>query len=383
MIHLEVLEDLLSKAISNLSSKEKEYSETIIFNIDVLVENIDKNKSLVSAMVTSLLKKIIDPAQDIRLHRTDFEGGYSARSLDTNVTTPFFKQHFPKYANKESGFLSMAIRAQIPWTKKEGNRIRTRASKQFMDCFLEILDAVENKKINPKDTLMYFFEKLYQLSIQQKMIFDETINTSDFIEVININTVLSMLEKHFSMKLSSRLPVIAIYSIYQQLFKQVRRYSSKVLRPLNIHTSADKHGYGDIEIWNKDNTPFEMVEIKHNIPINRNLIFDAVKKAENTGIKRYYILTTANNNFISQEEEDYINKFILKIKRDNDMEIIVNGIFTSLKYYLRFIGDYKVFIKTYTYNLIEDSKNSTEIKESHLLVWKNILKEHEIKINVP
>jgi DNA (cytosine-5)-methyltransferase 1 len=326
-----------------------------------------------------LLKKITDPAQDIRLHRTDFENGYSARSLDTDVTTPFFKQHFPKYANKESGFLSLATRSQIPWTKKDGNKIRTRASKEFMNSFLEILDAIENKKINPKDTLIYFFEKLHILSLQQKMIFDETIETSNFIGTININSVLQMLEKHFSTdgQGTSRLPVIAVYSIYQQLFKQMKRYENKILRPLNVHTSADKHGYGDIEIWNNNGAPFEIAEVKHNISIDRNLVFDVAKKSENMAIERYYILTTAKNNFTSPEEENFINKFILKIQEETNMVIIVNGIFTSLKYYLRFIDDYKEFIKTYTQNLIEDSQKSTEIKESHILKWKRILEEHK------
>jgi DNA (cytosine-5)-methyltransferase 1 len=188
-----------------------------------------------------------------------------------------------------------------------------------------------------------------------------------------------MLNKHFETPSSSRLPVIAIYSIYQQLLRQVKRYDSKELSKLNVHTTPDKHGNGDIEIWNNDNTPFEMVEIKHNISIDRNLIVDIVKKTTNTKIVRYYILTTAKNNFVSQVEEEYINKLILRIKKDTGIEIIANGIFTSLKYYLRFIDDYKEFLHTYTYNLIEDSKNSTEIKDFHVLGWKNILEEYEIK----
>jgi DNA (cytosine-5)-methyltransferase 1 len=302
--------------------------------------------------------------------------------LDTDIITPFFKKYFPKYANKESGFLSMATRAQIPWTKTDGARIRTRASKEFMGSFLEILDAIQNNKIKPEDTLMYFFEKLHALSLQQRKIFDEAIETSDFIDVININSVLEMLHRHFESgtRGTSRLPVIAIYSIYEELFKQVKRYENKTLRPLNVHTSADKHGYGDIEIWNKDNSaPFEMVEIKHNISIDRNLVFDIVKKSENTGIERYYILTTAKDNFTSAEEEEFINKFILKIKKCNDLEIIANGIFTSLKYYLRFIDDSKEFIKTYTKNLVLDSKNSTEITEVHISEWKKILKEYKLQ----
>jgi len=236
MTHNGILENLLEQAIKNLSAKKrKKYSEIITINIDVLVSEIDKNKSLISAMVTSMLKKIDGPKQDIRLHRTDFEGGYSARSLDTDVTTPFFKKHFPKYANKESGFLSMATRAQIPWTKKDGSRIRTRASKEFMSSFLEIFDAIESKKIAPNDVLMYFFEKLHTLSLEQKMIFDETIQTSDFIDIININSILEMLYKHFETDVrgGSRLPVIAIYSIYEILIKQVKRYCDKTLRTLN------------------------------------------------------------------------------------------------------------------------------------------------------
>jgi DNA (cytosine-5)-methyltransferase 1 len=372
----EILENLLAKAIKNLSSKKsKVYSNIIVENIDVLVTGIENHKSLVSATVTSRLHKITDPHQDIRLHKKKFTNGYSARTLDTKVTTPFFKQHFQRYANKESSFLSLVTRVDVPWNLSEESNIAGR-SKNTLHCFLVLLDAVENKTIKPDETIMYLFEKLYTLSMKEKMIFEEAINSSDIIDIIDINSVLAMLRQHFSMKLSSRLPVIAIYSIYQQLFKQVKRYENKILRPLNVHTSSDKHGYGDIEIWNS-NIPYEMVEIKHNISIDRNLVFDVAKKSKNTGIERYYILTTAKRNFTSQEEEEYINKFILKIKKDTDLEIIANGIFTSLKYYLRFIDDYKEFVKTYTHNLIDDSKNSTEIKELHILEWQKILEKYK------
>lgn len=187
-----------------------------------------------------------------------------------------------------------------------------------------------------------------------------------------------MLERHFSLELSSRLPVIAIYSVYQELFKVVNRYDGKILRPLNVHTSSDKNGYGDIEVWNSNNTPFEIVEIKHNISIDRNLIFDIVKKTENTNIERYYILTTAKKNFPTLSEEKYINKLILKIKQKHGIKIIPNGIYQSLKYYLHFIEDYKNFIKMYTKNLIADAQSSTEVNENHIKEWKEILREHSL-----
>ena len=102
------------------------FPKLIIQNVDVLISHIDKNKSVISALVTSLAMKSINPEQDVRLHRTDFESGYSARSLDTAVTAPFFKLHFPKYANKESSFLTLATREKIKWTKTDGQSLKIR-----------------------------------------------------------------------------------------------------------------------------------------------------------------------------------------------------------------------------------------------------------------
>jgi DNA (cytosine-5)-methyltransferase 1 len=370
---IEVLEKIFEESI-NL--KTFTLSNDLKDCIDVLIENIDSNKSLVSALVTSLLKKIIEPQQDVRYHRVDFEKGYSARSLDTKITVPFFKKHYPKYANKESSFLTLATRERIPWTLTEGDgmKIRNKAVKQ---SYLIIFDNIE-KGTSPKQILLYLFSKLTVLSIQHQGIYDNAINETDFTSILNINTVLEMLKSHFSIPHGSRLPVIAIYSVYQEIFKQVKRYDNKILLPLNVHTSSDKHGFGDVEIWNNDNTPFEMVEIKHKIPIERNMIFDIAKKSQNTTIQRYYILTTSENNFFSDEEEKYINMFILQIKKDFGLEIIANGIIYTLKYYLRFIEDYNNFISSYTKNLIMDSKNSTEVKESHIIYWIEELKKHSI-----
>jgi len=375
----EILEKLYADALKFCNTeKNPNYPQILTDNIDILIGKIDKNKSLVSALVTSCLEKINHPSQDIRFHRTDFENGYSARVLDTKVTSPFFKKYFLKYSNKETAFLTPAIRQKIEWTMSRGQELKIR-DEAVKNSFLKILDAIENKKIKARDVIVSIFIHLYRLSAQHKIIFDETIETSSFVDIININTVLTMLDQHFQSKLSSRLPVIAIYSIYQQLFQQVKRYNGKILRPLNVHTSSDKHGYGDIEIWNADDTPFEMVEIKHNIPIDRNLIFDVVKKSENTSIERYYILTTAKDNFISAGEEEFINKFILKIQNDTGLDIIANGIRYSLKYYLRFIDGYKNFIKSYTENLVEDAKSSTEVKEYHIRLWNEILKKHNLE----
>ena len=87
----EILESIYSQAIkrSGLSSLPDRLSKCM----DVLIDKIDKQKSQVSALVTSCLQKVCHPEQDVRLHRVDFKGGYSARTLDTKITTPFFKKY--------------------------------------------------------------------------------------------------------------------------------------------------------------------------------------------------------------------------------------------------------------------------------------------------
>jgi DNA (cytosine-5)-methyltransferase 1 len=365
----EILEEHYQKAIQLVEKQNfDEISDEIKASIDIFIQKIERDKSLVAAIITSLLKKIISPEQDIRLHKIKFQNGYSARVLDTKITTPFFKKYFPKYANKETAFLNLATRADIIWSLTEGERLPLK-SKSLLLPFLHLIDKIQNSVISLENCLTYILAKLYILSQSNQTVFDVIIDTDDFSDVININTVIKMLKEHFESRYSSRLPVIAFFSVYQQLFKTVRRFEDKVLRPLNVHTSSDKHGYGDVEIWNTNGTPYEMVEIKHNIPIDRDLILDVIKKSENTTIERYYILTTYEDCFESPDEEEYINKLILKIKKERNLDIIPNGIIYSLKYYLRFVEDYHEFLKTYTEELITDAKNSTEVTISHIKIW--------------
>ncbi|GAB4447500.1 MAG: hypothetical protein Fur0028_02450 [Bacteroidales bacterium] len=354
---------------------ENSIPEVVTEKVDFIISKIGSNKSLVSALVTSFVKKIIDEKQDIRLHRTDFNGGYSARSLDTKFTTPFFKMHFPKYANKESAFLTLATREKIKWSKKEGVNLKIR-NKELKETFLNILDDVQNGNQTANIYLTAFFVALIKISQKDEQIFEIAKDQDIKKEALNINIILEMLDKHFSNKDSSRLPVIAIYSIYKVLMPFLSRYKNKKLIDLAVHTSSDKHGYGDIEIYDEQNNPFEIVEIKHNIPITRYLIFDIAKKTEKTSINRYYILTTYKAGFESVDEEKAINDLILKIKIGRNIDIIANGILTTIKYYLRFIDDYKLFLKTYTQNLINDARLSTEIKNYHIMNWTEILKEY-------
>lgn len=71
-----------------------------------------------------------------------------------------------------------------------------------------------------------------------------------------------------------------------------------------------------------------------------------------------------------------MTEYILKLKKTQGIDIVANGIITTLKYYLRFIDNYQEFIQVYTQNLIQDAKNSTEVKSFHLEQWTEILKKY-------
>ena len=375
----DILEEIYKEAqIMLKKNRVDNINATLEKDIDLLIDKIGSNKSIVSALATSLLKKIIDPKQDIRLHRMDFENGYSARSLDTRITSPFFKKYFPKYANKESSFLTLATRERIKWTIEDGNNLKIRI-KNLKKCFLDVFDQIETHNENPRNILCYLFTRLIEITNKEDLIFQIAEKTNIEIGTLNINTILTMLKEHFSIKLSSRLPVIAIYSIYEILIPLLKRYNKKKLLPLQVHTSSDKHGFGDIEIYDENNLPFEIVEIKHNIPIDKYMVFDIVKKTNGTNINRYYILTTYARGFENQEIEQLVNKFIAYVNTKRDIDIIANGIITTLKYYLRFIDNYNLFLNIYTKNLINDARRSTEIKSFHIKRWIEIKNRYGLK----
>ena len=135
-------------------------------------------------------------------------------------------------------------------------------------------------------------------------------------------------------------------------------------------------GFGDIEIYDSNGQPYEIVEIKHNIPIDKIMLLDILKKAKNTSIKRYYILTTSEPNF--KDTEKVIFNLVHQIKQKYNLEIIPNGIYTSLKYYLRLIPDLTDFLKRYTENLKKEFIKTADIKEFHINGWAKILNKYTL-----
>ncbi len=350
--------------IAQLNQQQNAWLQTIVSNRETL-------KAVLTVLITCLAKKIENPSQDIRLHKEEFEGGYSGRSFDTKFVTPFMKAHFRRLAMQESGWLTRSIEQPHAFTRDFPGKIRIEAVKVAL---LEILDDVQVNAASAEHYLIALFVLLVQYAPQKSFLHDLPPTSRE----ITIERIVGGLEEHFYSKYrvsgASRLPVIAIYSIYQTLFAPpIPRFLGKNLLPLRSHTTSDlrAHGVGDIEIVDDAGEFFEALEIKHQIQITPLLVEDAFEKFSHTPIARYYLLTTAAPHY-DPDDAQKIASVVQHIRLQHGAEVIVNGIVPSLKYYLRLVNSPVDFLRQYSQNLENEFAATTDIKEDHLKKWKAI-----------
>jgi|SRR6185312_7592044 len=71
--------------ISNISDEMMNF-------LKIITDNIDRNKGVYTVLITLIVHKLLEPAQDIRLHQSKMENGFSARTIDTKFITPTLKE---------------------------------------------------------------------------------------------------------------------------------------------------------------------------------------------------------------------------------------------------------------------------------------------------
>ena len=367
-----ILEEIYQSAdvdcdvLSVLSPTKQEWVKTV-------VAHAESQKAVLAVLVTSLVKKIEMPPQDIRYHKAELPNGYSGRSFDTKHVTPFIREKFLRLAMMSgSGWLTRSLEQAHPYTLSYPGRIHNVVVR---NAFLQILHDVEENQASPQEYLLAIFACLIDYIEGSRVIFDPI--SGEGKDSISIENITEMLKNHFfhsyGVSGASRLPVLAIYSAYQ-LLMGCDRYIGKELCPLKRHTTSDtkSSGIGDIEVLDEQENFFEGVEIKHNISITPMLVQHAFGKFANTAVCRYYLLTTAE---LEVEDEDInaIRKSIYEFRIHHGCEIIVNGIIPSLKYYLRLLNDPLMFLDCYGSNLQADFDTSTDIKRVHLQYWDELL----------
>lgn len=339
-------------------------------DLRIIVDNAETQKAVLGVTVTSIVYKIHEPKQDIRKHQEGMKNGYSGRTFDTKYVTPFLKSKFPHFAMAESAWLTRSLEQPRPFNLNFSGKIRNKVLKM---AFLNTLDRVQaDGSLAPK-MLVVLMGLMLEATVKDNALFTQIQVTSG----VTIARIIDAISQHIRYDYSkgvvgtARLPVLAIYSVYNLLMPDVKRYAGKSLVPLESHTSPDSRSksLGDIDVNNADNSCFESVEIKHNKPITSDMVGVAYRKIKNTGIDRYYILTTSEPNF---DDHESVTQEIEKYKKVHSCQIIVNGVIPSLKYYMRLISNPQDIVDEYTKWLEFEYQRASGIKREHLRVWQEI-----------
>jgi DNA (cytosine-5)-methyltransferase 1 len=363
LAYQQATKESLEKLLAGLTSESIEDLRTV-------VQNAETQKAVLGVTLTSLVYKVYDPKQDIRKHQEGMKGGYSGRTFDTKYVTPFLKKKFPHFAMAESAWLTRSLEQPRPFNLNYAGKIRNTVLKT---AFLKILDRVQTDSTLASKFLVALMGLMLEATAKDDALFSK-IQITNKVTISKIIDALNLHIRHDYGKGvvgTARLPVLAIYSVYNLLMPDVKRYAGKILMPLESHTSPDSRSksLGDIDVNNPDNTCFESVEIKHDKPITADMVGVAYRKIRSANIDRYYILTTSDPNFSNYET---VMQEIEKYKKAHPCQIIVNGVIPSLKYYMRLISNPQDVIDEYTKWLEFEYKRASGIKREHLRFWQEI-----------
>jgi len=250
---------------SDLDIKIKEF-------LDEVLKRSESAKAVVTVIITSAVYKAIYPDQDIRNHQISIKNGYSGRTFDAKYITPFLKSvQFPAMAS--SGWLTRSLEQKVPYDFSYSGAITPDSLKT---AFLNVIDYI-NKGVNIDKVISYLFQGLIIQRNSHEINLAKPHN-------LQIDKIIALLTRHFGSKYSaegvSRLPVLALYAVYQCLVDEVKRYEGKKLLPMESHTSADLRSgrIGDIDIVDNNDKAFEGVEVKFGIPITVQLVKDSFRK---------------------------------------------------------------------------------------------------------
>lgn len=335
---------------------------TILDAIKTIIDNKSQNKYLFSILLTACVKKTLYPSQDIRIGQWNMKGGYANRSLDQASVTPFLKREGYTHCQASGLESGRNFERPLPWDLSFPARPRGEGNRE---AFLGILDYIQAQGGDPGIVAMYllYYDRERSDSIEATSV--------PPVEPV-IDTIMAVLTKHFAMSKGqgkSRLPVLALYAIYEQLVRELDRYRGVTLLPLERHTTADLRSgsIGDIQL-DRDGEPFEGVEVKSGISITADMIWELPRKFNGRQVSRYYILSTADS-YIKEEDWESVRAAVKGTQEVTGTQIIPNGLIRTIWYYLRLLSDPSNILRRYAELLDSDPDVRMEMKE----VWNQII----------
>lgn len=300
--------------------------------------------------------KLVEPSQDIRNHKAEHPGGFSARSYDSRVTVPFLiTRNLPR--SVETHWLSQTFSFAGPYVL--GSVLKTQP-KAAGNLLISVVNAVEAG--NPavaQAVLIGLLVRFIRIRNADKVVLTRP-------KDLPIHKVRELIEAHLAGPYKAnapRIPQLVIYAVYGCLVGSVGRYAGAELEPIERLKSADrKRGtIGDIVVA-REGRRIEAVEIKHDQPIAYIHVAEAIDKVRAESVTRYYLLS---NQGIDTGDREAIERRAAEFLKQNGCEIIINGVIDSLAYYLRLLPSTTDFLFRYAELLEGDPDTSYE----HRIRW--------------
>lgn len=342
-----------------------ELHKNIANGIETIIGNLRHNKYLFSILITCLVKKLVDPNQDVRIAQANLNKGYSNRSTDQIHVTPFLREHGLTHCAASGMESGRNFERPYPLNLDYEGKPNGKGNKE---AFLGILHAIEEEGIDAKPCLIL----LMAMDLSSK---DNVIYEYPKPKGLTVEELTNAIKRHQeSARGNGRacLPVLAIQAIYQCLVQELTRYTlikAELRNPPNRHTGNDKKGWiGDIQVDYSDGTPFEAVEVKSEKQVTTAMVNDLSRKFAGSTIDRYYILSTSQT-YIAEDERESVEQAVIQMHQKTGCQIIVNGLHRSLWYYLRLLADTNEFLVHYT----EQIQTDKDVKAEHREAWSEIL----------
>ena len=359
----QVLAECFTRAETGVDEKE-----AIVGSSDALRQDIARLASSKHAArgvaLTLAVYKACDPDQDVRAHKSEQSGGFAARTFDAAVTVPFLIDN------------SLARSVETHWLTQTfsfasrfdpGTSLKTNP-KWIGPALIEVVNGIQGfDREGAKAAAVIILAELIKIRNRDKVVLTRPKGQS-------INGLMTLLQKHINQSYTSnapRLPQLAIYAIYQCVLPTTARYAGQELTKLERMKAADRKlgTVGDVVVT-QGGLPKEAVEIKHGQPITIINVKEAIEKVRAVSVLRYYLLSSAQP-FIEESQSKEIRELQAGFLKSNGCEIIVNGVFGTIQYYLRLLPDTDQFVFAYTL-LLEDD---VDLGYEHRNAWNELCKD--------
>ncbi|MEI6043023.1 MAG: hypothetical protein WCS37_01410 [Chloroflexota bacterium] len=226
--------------------------------LEILVSSLtsEVGRAIIGLTILQLCVKVIEPEQSIRLHKggssaKDFSWseGISMRTLDNTFITPVLRKYDLLKLNKDGFMMTRSLAENYPYSTVYKAHIRG-ARVQWT----EIVEAVENKIMDPVPALQYLLSQLLNQANAFLSLRERTINhLKSLISLNKLNEkqdIYRIIKDHaFNSNYAARIMEIAMHTLMQGL-QDTNALGSLRIVPLSQMRSANKkHGnIGDIEL---------------------------------------------------------------------------------------------------------------------------------------